>query len=99
MQSVLKTIKNQRVNWLPAKVVLFLLLLGFISYRLYREDWSGINSLQLRHPVYLVLAFLLIAVNQGCEWFKWKAVARHLQADPTVLRKAFFGGIGAGFLT
>jgi len=99
MQSVVKTIKNQRVNWIPVKVVLFLLLLGFIGYRLWREDWSGVNMLQLKHPEYLVLAFLLIAVNQGCEWFKWKVTAGHLISDTSVLRKSFFGGIGTGFLT
>jgi len=99
MRSVLKTIKNQRVNRTPVKVLLFILLLGFIVYRLYQENWSAMNALQLKNPVYLLLSFALIAVNQGCEWFKWKLTIRHLVNDPAILRKSFFGGIGAGFLT
>ncbi len=81
------------------KVLLFVTLLGFIAYRLWNENWSQMNGLHFRNPTYLILAFLLIIANQGCEWFKWKTTAEHLISDTSVLRKSFFSGIGAGFLT
>ena len=66
MLSVPKTMKKQRPGRALVKVLLFVTLLGFIAYRLWNEDWSQMNGLQFRHPVYLILAFLLIVANQGC---------------------------------
>jgi len=85
------------VTWL--KVLLFACLLGFIFWQLYSEDWSKMRAFDLKSPLLLVLSFLLIVANQGCEWFKWKRIAQHLLSDKTAVRSAFFAGIGTGFLT
>jgi hypothetical protein len=87
------------VNGTLLKVLLLLTLLGLIAWQLYAEDWSKMQAFHLRHPFYLLLSLLLIVANQGCEWFKWKRIARHLIADTVTVRNAFFGGIGAGFLS
>lgn len=99
MHSESKTRKKVRVNGALLKVLLLLTLLGLIFWQLYAEDWSKMQAFHLRQPLYLVLSLLLIVANQGCEWFKWKRISRHLIADPVTVRNAFFGGIGAGFMT
>lgn len=99
MRSELKTRKNVRVIGIVLKVVLFLGLATMLFWQLSRQNWSTIQSMQLKHPFYLVLSLVLVIANQGCEWMKWKRVARNLTQNQKLLRDAFFGGIGAGFLT
>lgn len=99
MHSASKTRKKVRVNGIWLKVVLFICLLGFIFWQLYSEDWSKMHAFDLKSPLYLILAFVLISANQGCEWLKWKRIAQHLLSDKTAIRSAFFAGIGTGFLT
>jgi hypothetical protein len=99
MHSGAKARKKVRVSGVWMKVLLFLLMLGFIAWQLWSQNWSTITAFQLQHPFLLVLAVVLIVANQGCEWFKWKRVARELNAGKATVRNAFFGGIGAGFMT
>lgn len=99
MLSNAKTRKKERVGPLWLKVALFAAMTVFIAWQLWSEDWSKMQAFQLEQPAFLVAALLLVVANQGCEWFKWKLVARHLEADKTAVRNAFFSGIAAGFMT
>lgn len=99
MRSEFKSRKNVRVIGIVLKVVLFFALAGVLTWQLYKQDWTTMQSIRLKHPIYLILSLLLVIANQGCEWMKWKRVAKTLTRNPKILRDAFFGGIGAGFLT
>lgn len=99
MRSEFKSRKNVRVIGIVLKVVLFLSLAAVLSWQLSRQQWSTMQSVQLESPFYLILSLLLVVANQGCEWMKWRIIARQLTQNPRILRDAFFGGIGAGFLT
>lgn len=99
MQSASKARKNVRLSRTVLKVVALLVLLGFITWQLMAQDWSKMNAFHLKNPVYLICALILVVANQGCEWFKWKRVARSLTSDPKLIRNAFFSGIGTGFVT
>lgn len=94
-----KTKKKARPQLILLKVVVFVLLLGFIFWQLYEQDWGKMQVFHLKHPLYLLLSLVLIIANQGCEWFKWMHVAKYLTADRQSVRNAFFAGISAGFLS
>lgn len=94
-----KTKKKARPQLTLLKVIVFVLLLGFIFWQLYQQNWGEMQVLRLKNPVYLFISLLLIVANQGCEWFKWLHIAKHLTADRQSIRNAFFAGISAGFLS
>ncbi len=86
-------------NWVVLKVLVFIGIILFLYWRLSNENWTTVDALHLKYPWAIALSFLLIFANQGIEWVKWKLVASRLVSDVAIIRKSFFGGIAAGFVT
>jgi hypothetical protein len=82
-----------------------MILLFGVSYLLYfqlsrvtTKDWS---NLQLYHPLYFICSFLLLFVNWGLEWLKWRNTISIIQPNATVKNNflAFMAGIATGLVT
>jgi hypothetical protein len=82
-----------------AQIALFILVLGVLVFQLYRVDWKSFTNLKLTSPIFLMLSFLLIPLNQYFEWLKWKQITSTFAVDNLQVQKAFFAGIGTAFLS
>lgn len=93
---------KKKWRWSRLKIPAFAVLMGFVGWRLTGEKWEA-TSFSFGGPdlaVFpLLISFLLLFVNQYCEWRKWLSAAGQLTNDPIVVRKAFSDGINTGFIT
>ena len=96
-----KTIKNKGIFFLFLKLIL---LLG-VSYLLYTqlasvklEDWK---TLELKHPIFLILSCVLLVLNWGFEWLKWTNILKLINTNTSkkINFRAFMAGIATGLIT
>lgn len=99
MKQGAKAKKKEQTIRTVFKVVLFLGMLCFVVVRLMQEDWSKMDAFHLKSPWALFFSVLLVTVNQGIEYIKWKLIAQRLVTDRSILFKSFLGGIASGFVT
>ena len=93
--------KNKANLFLFMKII----LLGGVSYLLFlqlsrvkTEDWL---NLELKRPLFLILSVLLLFLNQGLEWLKWKKTIEIVHTNSTKKTNilAFLAGIATGLIT
>lgn len=62
------------------------------------EQWK---TLQMKRPLFLFIAFLLVGVNWGMEWKKWQLtlVKANIEESEHIKMKAFLAGIATGLVT
>lgn len=98
---MVKANKNKRILTGLLKILLFLALLWLFFNQVKRIDWSGWNDFSLYNPFYLLCTILLIFVNWGFEWLKWREVLllSKVSASSGVRLKSFLAGIITGLLT
>ncbi len=93
--------KNKANLFLFIKII----LLGGVSYLLFlqlsrvkTEDWI---NLELKRPLLLILSILLLPINQGLEWLKWKKTIEIVHPNSTKKTNilAFLAGIATGLIT
>ena len=86
-------------------VFIKLILLFSVSYLLYlqlsRVKIADFWNIKLYHPSYFILSFLLLFINWGLEWLKWKKTIVIIQPITPIKTNflAFMAGIATGLLT
>ena len=81
-----------------------ILLLG-VSYLLYvqltKVDFNNWKKLELKHPLFAIISFLLLFVNWFLEWKKWKITLDVIKTETTTQNnfRAFMAGITTGLVT
>jgi hypothetical protein len=82
-----------------------IILLGGVSYLLFLQlsrvktvEWI---NLELKRPFFLILSILLVLVNQGLEWLKWKKTIEiiHTNSSKRTNILAYLAGIATGLIT
>lgn len=95
----IKAIKNNRLTLLFSKVLLFIFLSFYIVWELNQHNFNQLWNFKRYRFIYLIGAIGLIYVNQWCEWKKWQIAAKRLTSENRIIRKSFFSGITAAFVT
>lgn len=96
-----KIMKNKRIIFLFIKISLSILI-GFILYKqLQKIDFNDLNQIKIHSISYLIFAFLLIPINWGIEFIKWKiTVNKIIQPKTSIsLINSFFAGLVTGTIT
>jgi hypothetical protein len=99
MKERYKTTKKQQIYWRILQWIFFFVFSFYLYDSLKNEDWKNKVLFSDFNALPIVLSFLLIFVNQGFEFLKWKATVRLLTSENNVTWKAFFAGISTGFMT
>ncbi|MBP5984537.1 MAG: hypothetical protein KA734_12480 [Fluviicola sp.] len=99
MKERYKTTKKQQIYWRILQWIFFLVFSFYLYDSLKNEDWKNKLLFAEFNVLPIVLSFLLIFINQGFEFLKWKATVRLLTSENNVTWKAFFAGISTGFMT
>lgn len=99
MKQRYKTTKKQQIYWRILQWIFFFVFSFYLYDSLKNEDWKNKLLFAEFNALPIVLSFLLIFINQGFEFLKWKATVRLLTSDKNVTWKAFFAGISTGFMT
>lgn len=99
MKQRYKTTKKQQIYWRILQWIFFFVFAFYLFETLKNEDWTNVLFYSDFNVLPIVLSFLLIFVNQGFEFLKWKATVRLLTTENNVTWKAFFAGIATGFMT
>lgn len=99
MNQKYKTTKKQQLYWRLLQWIFFFVFLSYLIHVLWKEDWQEAFSFASVSVFPILLSFLLVFVNQGLEFLKWKATVRLLTSDKNVTWQAFFAGISSGFMT
>jgi len=98
---VIKNIKVRKSLVWTLKLLLFIGVLYFFVQQISRIEWSQIHSIQLNHPIYLILVLFLLPLNWGLELMKWRIVLKSNKIDYTLmeLTHSLFSGVTTGILT
>lgn len=99
MKERYKTTKKQQIYWRILQWIFFFVFAIYLFDTLKNEDWKNKLLFSDFNTLPLVLSLLLIFVNQGFEFLKWKATVRLMTSENNVTWKAFFAGISTGFMT
>lgn len=99
MKQRYKTTKKQQIYWRILQWIFFFVFGYYLFDTLKNEDWKNKLLFTDFNALPIILSFLLIFINQGFEFLKWKATVRLLTSDKNVTWKAFFAGISTGFMT
>jgi hypothetical protein len=99
MKERYKTTKKQQIYWRILQWIFFFVFAIYLFDTLKNEDWKNKLLFSDFNALPIVLTFLLIFVNQGFEFLKWKATVRLMTSENNVTWKAFFAGISTGFMT
>lgn len=99
MKEESKATKKGRILKTTLQLLLLVTLVTVLSFQLQSFQWQEFTKIHISAWLFVVLAFFLIPVNQGFEYLKWKRFTNHLVQDSTLIRKAFFAGLAAGFLS
>ena len=99
MKERYKTTKKQQIYWRILQWIFFFVFGYYLFDTLKNEDWKNKLLFTEFNALPIILSFLLIFINQGFEFLKWKATVRLLTSDKNVTWKAFFAGISTGFMT
>ena len=99
MKQRYKTTKKQQIYWRILQWIFFFVFGYYLFDTLKNEDWKNKLHFTEFNALPIILSFLLIFINQGFEFLKWKSTVRLLTSDKNVTWKAFFAGISTGFMT
>jgi uncharacterized membrane protein YbhN (UPF0104 family) len=96
-----KTKKNIRIFTFLLKILLFFALIWLFSNQIKRIDWSKWDEISIQNPWELALVFLLVFLNWGIEFLKWKVVLDFSvnKTSQLIQVKSFLAGIITGLLT
>ena len=98
---MLKNTKNIRIFTFLLKILLFFALIWLFSNQIKRIDWSKWDEISIHNPLQFVLVVLLILINWGIEYLKWKVILvfSAIKLSNTKKIKSFLAGIITGLLT
>lgn len=99
MKQTVKTTKNVGGNGKLLKIALFLLVVSTLVYQLRNIDWETADGLNLKYPLALLGALILVSANLWMEYLKWQLIASRLTSEKKAIRSAFWSGISTGFVT
>lgn len=99
MKEQVKATKKDVVfsNWI--KIIIFILVITSLYFQLRKVDWDKTTGLEIHHYWAFLLALLLLVVNLGCEFLKWKVIVKPLQVEDQLVKNAFWAGIASGFMS
>lgn len=99
--SVIKNLKVQKTFVWTLKLVLFIAVLFFFVQQILRIEFNQFNSIQLEHPMYIVLVLLLLPVNWGLELVKWQRILKvnNIHYNLKELSHSLFSGVTTGIIT
>ncbi len=82
-------------------MILFLGVIYVLYRQLSRVDDASWNKVQLNHLHYLIIAILLLPVNIGIAFLKWKVTLNvlRIESTPSIRIQSFFAGAVTGLLT
>ncbi|MFN6074405.1 MAG: hypothetical protein ACK46Y_02485 [Fluviicola sp.] len=80
-------------------VALFAVFILALLFQLINITWITFTYLKINSFSYLILAFLLIPLNQFMEWKKWELICSSFSISAENKRNGFFAGIGTGFIS
>lgn len=83
--------------WL--KILVFILVLTSLYVQLSKVNWADTKGLNLVHFWALLVSLLLLNLNLGLEFWKWKAITNPLKIESKYIKNSFWAGIASGFMT
>ena len=99
MKEESKATKKRRILKQLLKLVLFLVVAGCLYFQLKSLKWQEFGHFRIQNWLFLILAFVLVVLNQGIEWIKWKRFASHIVKDNRIIRQSFLAGLASGFVS
>ncbi len=99
MKEELKTTKKRSILRLGLQVLLFFSVLLTLYFQLKDVKWNSFSKIHIEYQWALLIAFLLLFVNQGVEFVKWKLFTKHLIDDNRKTWNSFLAGLASGFLS
>jgi MFS family permease len=88
-----------------ASLMIFIKLLVFVAvilslyFQLRNVDWEHAKGLEIKYWWALIISFGLLLPNLWMEFLKWKEITKPLQADPVLVKNAFWAGVASGFMS
>lgn len=99
MKEELKTTKKRAILRFGLQVLLFFAVLLALYFQLQDVKWTSLSEIHIEHEWALITAVLLLTLNQGVEYVKWRLFTRHLINDRSATWKSFMAGLASGFLS
>lgn len=99
MKEESKATKKRRILKLSLKILLFLVVGFCLYFQLRSLKWEQFRHFHIKNWSFFILALVLLTLNQGIEWIKWRRFASHIAADQKIIRKSFFAGLASGFVS
>jgi len=99
MKEELKTTKKRGILRFGLQVLLFFAVLLVLYFQLKDVKWTPLSEIHIEYYWALVIAVLLLVVNQGVEYVKWRLFTKHLINDRGAIWKSFLAGLASGFLS
>ncbi|AEA42180.1 hypothetical protein Fluta_0171 [Fluviicola taffensis DSM 16823] len=94
-----KATKKRAVLMTLIKLMVFVAVIWSLYFQLRNVDWEHTKGLEIKHWWALVISFILLVPNLWMEFLKWKAITKPLNADPVLVKNAFWAGVASGFMT
>ena len=98
---MLKTKKNQKTLFVFFKLILFAAVIFVLYAQLDKIDGIKWDAFNLAHPSMLVIVTLLVVINIGIAFEKWKLTLKTIgiATEKSQRVQSFFAGIVTGMLT
>ena len=98
---IVKIMKNKRIIFLFIKISLSILIGTILYYQLQKININDLSQFKIFSISHLIFAFLLIPINWGLEFTKWKITVNKIiqPEESTSLINAFFAGLTTGTIT
>ncbi len=94
-----KATKKRRNLKLLLKLLLAVAIGICLYFQLRSLKWNEFEHFRVKNWSFLMLAILLVFINQGIEFLKWKKFAQHIINDKKIVQNSFFAGLASGFLS
>ncbi len=93
--------KNKRIIFLFIKISLSILIGTILYFQLQKINFNDLSQFKIHSIPHLIFAFLLIPINWGLEFIKWKiTVNKIIQPDESISQtNSFFAGLITGIIT
>lgn len=98
---IVKIMKNKRIIFLFIKISLSILIGTILYYQLQKININDLSQFKIYSISHLFFAFLLIPINWGLEFIKWKITVNKIiqPEESTSLINSFFAGLITGIIT
>jgi hypothetical protein len=99
MNQLRKSTKISAYWRLLIKLAVFFAVVTLLIVQLKDVKWSDITGVDFLEVWALIASLLLLFVNQYFEYAKWRVAARSIDANPKMILRAYWSGVGSAFLT